>query len=313
MENKSSDKITSRAGLPRPTLIAASGFVLLAAIGLWAINLLAPFLPTEAPTKLIALVNIIYYVPFIILPVAVYMLKRRGLSDAVRLNPVPVLPVMSVIFLALTSTLVSGMITALWSALLDLIGLSMDAGTVIPTTKQELMLSVITAAAIPAVCEELLFRGVVMSAWESRGTKFAVIVSAVLFALMHGNIYGLPAYLIIGALSGYLVFALDSVYVGMIFHTVYNTACLVLNYATVTDPAAEAAASSMGAISMLLSAALDLLFVVFVTAITLATLRIRRKLMGIEPLPRVRQPLNPFERTMLVLCIIPMLTMILVL
>jgi len=313
MENKPSEKIISRIGLPRPTLIAASSLVLLAAIGLWVANLAALFLPSEQPTTLMTLVNLIYYLPFVLIPVIVYALRKRGLSDALRLNPIPVFPVLSVALLAILSTLFSSILTALWSALLNLIGLSADVGTVIPTTSDELLLYTLIIAALPAVCEELLFRGFVLSAWETRGTKYAVIVSSVLFALMHGNIYGLPAYIFVGLVSGYLVFSLDSVYVGMIYHTVYNAACLVINYMTISETTAEemaAATAGMDTVALALSMGLELLMGGFMIIMTLLTLKMRRKIMGIEPLPRVRVPLTGTERALLALSVVPMIAMI---
>ncbi|MBR6766983.1 MAG: CPBP family intramembrane metalloprotease [Clostridia bacterium] len=313
MENKTIPPIVNRAGLPRPTIFAASGFVLLAAIGLWAANLAAVFLPAEPQTRLLTLINLIYYLPFVLIPVIAYMIRKRGLSEAVRLNPMPVFPIFSVALLAVISTFFCGILTALWSGLLGLIGVSPDVGTIVPTTSRELMLSVVIAAAIPAVCEELLFRGFVLSAWESRGTKYAVIVSSVLFALMHGNIYGLPSYIFVGLISGYLVFSTDSVYVGMVYHTVYNTACLVINYLTFQEPIAEeaaAAAAGMDTLSMVVSMGLELILGGFMIVMTLLTLKMRRRIMGIEPFPRSRLSLNNPERAMLILSIIPMAAMI---
>jgi len=313
MENKSFEKTNFRAGLPRPTIFAASGLVLLAAIGLWVCSLMAVFLPSDQPMRITALVNIAYYLPFIVLPIVLYGLKNRGLSDALRLNPVPVFPMLSVALLAIISTLFAGILSALWAGFLNLIGLSSDVGTIVPSNSGELMRFVIIAAAIPAVCEELLFRGFVLSAWEVRGTKYAVIVSAILFSLMHGNIYGLPAYIFVGLVSGYLVFSLDSVYVGMIYHTVYNTACLVMNYLTFSQPAMEEAAASVAGtdiMGMVLAAALELIMGGVVIVMTLFTLKLRRKIMGIEPLPRTKQPLTLPERIMLVISLIPMIAMI---
>lgn len=313
MENKPFFKSPSRADIKRPTLVAASGLVLLAALGLWITSLAAIFLPGEDPMHLMTWVNIIYYLPFVLIPAIIYAAKKKGLSDGLRLNPVPVFPLFSVILLAVISTLFSSVLTTLWGSLLDLIGLDLSGVTVVPETKEELMLSVIIVAAVPAVCEELLFRGYVLSAWEGRGTKYAILVSSVLFALMHGNIYGLPAYLFVGIIAGYLVFSLDSVYVGMIFHTVYNTACLVINYLSVSEITAEETAQAAAAIDtagLVISMVLELFMGAVMIIMTLFTLKMRRKIMGIEPLPRTKQPLNRLELTVLTLSVIPMIAMI---
>jgi membrane protease YdiL (CAAX protease family) len=79
----------------------------------------------------------------------------------------------------------------------------------------------------------------VLSAWESRGTWFAIGVAGSLFALLHGNLYGIPAYLLVGAIAGFMAYALDSVYAAMVYHTVYNTACLVIPYLASNREAAD--------------------------------------------------------------------------
>ena len=182
---------------PRPTLFAASGVVLLAAVGLWISSLLESLLPNAS----LALANALYYLPFMVLPVGLYALRRPGLGDAMRLKAVPVLPTLSAALLGLLTVYVASLLSAAWGACLDALGLHGLGGVAVPRNERELLLDILALAAMPAICEELLFRGFVLSAWESRGTRFAIGVTAALFALLHGNLYGIPAYLLVGAVA----------------------------------------------------------------------------------------------------------------
>ena len=283
---------------PRPTLFAASGVVLLAAVGLWIASLLESLLPNAS----LALANALYYLPFMVLPVGLYALRRPGLGDAMRLKAVPVLPTLSAALLGLLTVYVASLLSAVWGACLDALGLHGLGGVAVPRNERELLLDILALAAMPAICEELLFRGFVLSAWESRGTRFAIGVTAALFALLHGNLYGIPAYLLVGAVAGFLAFALDSVYAAMVYHTVYNTACLVIPYLAANQEAADVTIDAAAVFSLAIQTAM----IASMMAMLLATLRARARREGIEPIPRIRRPLEGRDRAMLLAAVLVM-------
>ena len=290
---------------PRPTLFAASGFVLLAAVGLWISTLLELLLPDAG----MAIVNALYYLPFMLLPVGLYMLRQPGLVPAMRLNALPVLPTLSAALLGLLSVYVASMLSAVWGTALDALGLRGLSGAPVPQSEAELVTSILTLAAMPAICEELLFRGFVLSAWESRGTWFAMGVTAVLFALLHGNLYGIPAYLLVGAVAGYLAFALDSLYAAMIYHTVYNASCLVLPYLASGQGEADVAIDAATVFSL----ALQTIMIAAMMAMLIVTLRLRARREGVEPIPRIRRPLEGRDKVMLLAAVLVMTTSMLIL
>ena len=285
---------------PRPTLFAASGFVLLAVLGLWASTLAGLALGSND----IWLANALYYLPFVIAPVALYMARHPGLGPGMRLNPLPVLPTLSVLLLAVLSMILSSLLTGLWGIALDALGLRSPGGVALPETQRELLLSVVMLGAVPAVCEELLFRGFVLAAWESRGTAFAIGVTAALFALLHGNLYGLPAYLLVGLVAGFLAFALDSLYAAMVYHTAYNAACLVVPFLAAGQGGDTAAVTIDAAAAFTL--ALQGLMMAAMMAMSLATLRLRARRQGLEPIPRIRRPLEGRDRAMLLAALLAM-------
>lgn len=85
-----------------------------------------------------------------------------------------------------------------------------------------LALTILSSAVMPAILEELLFRGLVLQSLRPWGDGFAVVVSGVLFALCHTTVgQWLPA-LVVGLCLGCFVVRSGSVLTGMVIHFVYN-------------------------------------------------------------------------------------------
>lgn len=74
----------------------------------------------------------------------------------------------------------------------------------------------------PAICEELLFRGLILSGLRRLGKWPAILLSAFLFALAHSSIYRLLPTLLMGVLLGYLVWRTGSILCAMILHALNN-------------------------------------------------------------------------------------------
>jgi len=285
------DRIAALMERPRPTIRAAMAALLLAVLGMWAASLIAGRLSLPAGAGREFAYDALFYLPFVALPVALYALRRPGIAASMRLNPLPALPTLAVISAALLSVYAASALDGLWALLLNALGLHAPEVSVELSTSGALSLAILHSAAIPAIFEELLCRALVFSAFESRGTRLAAWVSALFFALMHGNVYGLPAYLLVGAVSAFLVFALDSLYAGIAYHTVYNTVILMLLYAIphATESAESAPATPWTSI------AIDALCIGLLLYLTLRMLDRRRAALGIQPVPRTRAPLRGSE------------------
>ena len=278
---------------PRPGIGAAAARMIIAFVGLWLSGVVVIALVPEGSSWLDTVHTALYYALFIALPIGIYVRRRPGMQDAMRLKPLPVLPTVSVILLALLSVYAVIALDALWVRLLDGLGLRQPEAELTLETSGALKWAVFTSAAIPGFCEELLFRGVVFPAWERRGTLPAIAVSAALFMLLHANLYGFPAYLLIGAISAFIVFALDSLYAGMIYHMVYNAAILLLAFQIARIELPEGAAEAAGVST--LSIVSELAIMLALMAWMIVHLDHRRRVAGIEMRPHTRTPLRRSE------------------
>lgn len=77
-------------------------------------------------------------------------------------------------------------------------------------------------AAAPAICEELFFRGFILSALRPLGMAPAIVVSSLLFALAHSSVYRLLPTMLLGMVIGYAVWRSGSIVCGMVIHGLNN-------------------------------------------------------------------------------------------
>ena len=91
-------------------------------------------------------------------------------------------------------------------------------------------------AITPAVCEEFFFRGFVLGALNRMSSLSAILISAVLFGLMHvltSNVLMVERFLpttLIGILLAWVALRTGSIWPGMILHALHNGLQFTLNH-----------------------------------------------------------------------------------
>lgn len=229
-----------KSWLRRPTLFIANAWYLMAAAGqtvvpyalILILQLIGMFFPVSlAESTLIYTASTLQQVLVLALPVIIYAARHDGVDQAMRLNPPRLDMMLYAVTAALFGVMLSNCVSMWWMLLVESLGGWLYAASIpVPTNPDELTATILLAGVIPGVCEELFFRGGLMGAWERRGTKKAVAITSVLFALLHGSILGLPVQLMMGFALGYMLVVSDSLYVSMTFHTVYNSLTILLSY-----------------------------------------------------------------------------------
>ena len=74
----------------------------------------------------------------------------------------------------------------------------------------------------PALCEETLCRGLIMSGLRRLGMWPALLISGLLFGLAHASIYRLLPTFFLGVVLGYAVWKTGSLWAGVIGHALNN-------------------------------------------------------------------------------------------
>lgn len=109
------------------------------------------------------------------------------------------------------------------------------AGTLVYLTSNPLWLNVVFIALIPAVCEEYLFRGLLFHGYKKRNPLRAMLMSSLLFGLIHMNVNQFVYAFVMGIILCLLVYATGTVLSSMVAHFVFNAVNVALSYYAVEE------------------------------------------------------------------------------
>lgn len=145
--------------------------------------------------------------------------------------------------------------------LLQLIGYRRRPDFVPDVSGWKVLSVLITVAVVPAVMEEILFRGLILqNAEEEMGTVRAILVSGFCFSLYHGSVEQTVYQFIVGCIFGFLAVRSRSVVPGMVFHFLNNAVIIVLLACGAYDEATGALLVSRGGeIAMYITSTLALI------------------------------------------------------
>ena len=96
-----------------------------------------------------------------------------------------------------------------------------------------LLIGMLVIAVSAGICEEVLFRGVIQRGFERFGSIKSILITAVLFGIMHFSFQSLFGTFLLGALIGFLVYKSDSLIIGMFAHFTNNAVAVILNWVSI--------------------------------------------------------------------------------
>lgn len=96
------------------------------------------------------------------------------------------------------------------------------------------IITLLVTALTPAICEEALFRGLMLSCYKQLGVQKAIIASGIFFGIFHFsvNIQGLLGLSFMGIIFAYLVFKTNSLFASILAHLIYNSFGDIMKYIT---------------------------------------------------------------------------------
>ncbi|MBQ7294590.1 MAG: CPBP family intramembrane metalloprotease [Clostridia bacterium] len=100
-----------------------------------------------------------------------------------------------------------------------------------PTGIKGVTITIVRVIICAAMAEEISMRGYVMGNLRSYGDKFAILMSSVMFAAMHGNLVQAPFALIAGFAIGYFSIKTGSIWTGIAIHALNNGISVAITYA----------------------------------------------------------------------------------
>lgn len=101
-----------------------------------------------------------------------------------------------------------------------------------PNSIWDILLMIFFVCIIPAVCEELLLRGMVLNSTKRKGYAFSIIVSTFIFVLLHSDISTSLGHTVLGIATAFAVLNTGSIFAGMFVHASFNFCGVMIDYIT---------------------------------------------------------------------------------
>jgi len=159
-------------------------------------------------------------------------LKSRGhnIKDSLRLNKITF---KEVIMIILISIFIYPVVVFAQTIFLNLINIFKEIGpNELPEQidQGKILLNFFVIALSPGICEEIMFRGTMLRAYESVGPIKGIVITGLLFGMFHFTILNFIGPAILGIVYGIIVYKTNSIYSSIIGHTANNTIALTISY-----------------------------------------------------------------------------------
>lgn len=183
------------------------------------------------PYTLYYLLNAIYeFSGFFIVPIIFCLIFRFKFSDALPLNNNKRYNTLSLVIGGYAICTISNLFVNILNSNLNIFGIeNRDAIELKAQSITEQIFYFICVAIVPALVEEFMFRGIILNYLRKHGDGFAILVSSLLFGLVHGNFVQIPFAFIVGLVCGVLVIKTGSIIPAMLLHLLNNGTSVLLD------------------------------------------------------------------------------------
>lgn len=164
---------------------------------------------------------------FIILIPAFFLSKGGNLKSVLRINKLSIKNFFRIIFIVILSypiiLLLNGIFLSLISNFVALKNFSLES----LLKDKSIVHYLFYMCLVPSICEEVFFRGALLNSYDIYGRKFAIFMSAFVFALFHFDIQNFVAPLLLGILFGNLIELTGSIFAAFIAHGLNNIIAVI--------------------------------------------------------------------------------------
>lgn len=160
------------------------------------------------------------------------LFRRRPACSAPAL-PMTAGDTATALLIALGGCMGVNFVSAYVATLLENFGIPQAEGvTAMDATLQSLLLNLVVLALLPALLEEWMFRVCILQTLRRYGDRLALVLSAVLFGVIHGGIAQSVFAFFVGLILGWLAVATGNPRNAVLLHFVNNALSVCLQYAT---------------------------------------------------------------------------------
>jgi len=171
---------------------------------------------------------------FVLLPVLVFLLiGKYNFKDTLKLRKTKPINYVILVFLTIFGLPVAGVLNAVVVLLIKLIfGRNLPVPQMAIPDLPTLLAALLVVGVSAAVCEETLFRGLISKGYEKMGVAGSIILTSVLFGILHRDLQKIVSTVLLGVLFGFMVYRTKSIYSGILAHFTNNSVAVLLTYSS---------------------------------------------------------------------------------
>jgi len=94
---------------------------------------------------------------------------------------------------------------------------------------------ILVIVVVAPISEEFLCRGAILHLLKPYGFKLGIVISSLIFSLLHGNVYQMPGTFFMGLILGYITIKQNSIIPAIIMHSLNNGFSLLLTFLAYTE------------------------------------------------------------------------------
>jgi uncharacterized protein len=129
----------------------------------------------------------------------------------------------------------------------------------------EFVFVVFVIAVTPAICEEFLFRGLILKNFEkSLKTFYAILLTGLLFALFHFNPFNLIPLILLGYFLTFVTYYSGSIYTSIVCHFINNFISAISVFIFGKDSISEPSISGLQLLNFIFLGLISLIFFIII-------------------------------------------------
>ena len=192
------------------------------------------YLPMISINNYSAVYSILSSTACCVIAIVIYFVwTKKSPIEVLRLKTLSLKNVVILVFLSFSMLPLVGFLSTLSSLFFPVV----IEGSINAVTSSGLLLSLLAIALTPAITEELIFRGILLSGYRQLGALKAAFCSSLLFGLLHMNPQQSFYAFFIGFLLSLLVERSNSIFAGIIPHFIINGTSTFLSFLPVYESA----------------------------------------------------------------------------
>jgi len=183
--------------------------------------------------SIIIQIGVLFLLPFLLYSI-VLKIKPKYVFEHCNYSKINITVVFISIFLGVLCFIINIAVSSLFNGMLAFSGYNFGKGVAVSSDYYSIgnfFLQMFLVAVLPAVCEEFLHRGILLQGIKHIGFKKAIVISSLLFALLHFNIQQVSYAFVVGLIMGFVSVVAKNIYPAMIIHFMNNGIATYLEFA----------------------------------------------------------------------------------